>query len=139
MTGCWMNNHARRLVDDNHVVIFVNDNKRDIFGNDVRVLGRRDTHLVRLTRFDPVVRLSYGPRAVTDLAIANERLHARAAEFGVRSRKPARKPAIEALTGIVRLHLFCDNTGRLIFDWRWQCVQDFFRVTISNRFQGAVP
>ena len=109
MTSRRMHNHARRLVDNNHVVIFVNDIKRYIFGNDIRVLGLWYANLVCLTRFDPVVRLSYGPGAGTNLAVADERLHACAAEFRVRARKPAREPAIETLTGIVRQHIFCDN------------------------------
>jgi Family of unknown function (DUF6476) len=81
MAGGRMNDEARRLVDDDQVVVLIDDCQAHRFGAG-RGIGRfRDRHSYPGGRFDPEARLHYGPPVHLDAPREDQALDARTADF----------------------------------------------------------
>ena len=96
MAGRGMDDEPGGLVDHDDVVILIHDIERDVFTTDIGIFGSRHADDVCQPRFNRRAELAYGLIG-GDVAIANERLKASAAD-AIELRC---KPAIDALTGIL--------------------------------------
>ena len=110
-----MGDHARGLVDHQHVLVLVHDPERHVLGQEAVARGRRDHGLHALARLQPVRRLDR-VAVDADAALGDQTLHAYAGEL----RQPAGQPPIEPRPGRVGLHhlgpvalaAHVDNRGR---------------------------
>ncbi len=96
-----MHDQPRRLVDDDHVFVFVDDRKGNIFALRRAFLGLRNGDLVAIAGPGLAPGFEYRLTAEPHLAGGDQALQLRPAEIG----KPAGQPEVETNAGLVRRHL----------------------------------